>query len=148
MPTEISIGRCRSTRRSRESISTARTSRDSERSSGYSNLDVESADQGPLPFSWRADHRDPFGLRRHGRALAVLIGPGQGHDGTMLASLLDGIRVPRSGGRVTRTRPDRVRADKAYASPVNRKLLRANHITAVIPGEYRPLVVVGWIVNR
>src|SRR5215470_2313210 len=34
-----------------------------------------------------------------GRPLAVVITPGQRHDSTQLAPVLDGIRVPRPGGR-------------------------------------------------
>lgn len=51
----------------------------------------------------------------------------------MLAQVLDEIRVPRLGGGRPRTRPDAVLADKAYTSGVNRRMLRARGIRAVIP---------------
>lgn len=68
-----------------------------------------------------------------GRPLAVLVGPGQAHDGPMLPHLLAAIAVPRLGPGRARTRPDRVVADKAYSSRATRELLRARKIVAVIP---------------
>lgn len=44
-----------------------------------------------------------------------------------------GIRVARPGGGHPRTRPDRVRADKAYSSRAIRAHLRRRHIPATIP---------------
>lgn len=58
---------------------------------------------------------------------------GQRNDGAMLEQVLDDIRVPRIGGGRPRTRPDAILADKAYGSGVNRRLLRARGIRAVIP---------------
>lgn len=58
---------------------------------------------------------------------------GQRNDGAMLEQVLDDIRVPRVGSGRPRTRPESVAADKAYASGVNRRMLRARGITAVIP---------------
>lgn len=43
------------------------------------------------------------------------------------------LRVDRTGSRRTRTRPERVRADKAYSSCAVRRELRRRGITAVIP---------------
>ncbi|MCZ4589333.1 IS5 family transposase [Rhodococcus opacus] len=68
-----------------------------------------------------------------GRPLSVLVGPGQAGDSPMLGPLLEGICVPRIGGGAPRTRPDEVRADKAYTSKANRELLRSKGIKAVIP---------------
>jgi transposase len=68
-----------------------------------------------------------------GRPLAVLVGPGQAHDGPMLPHLLAAIAVPRLGPGRARTRPDRVVADKAYSSRATRELLRSRQIGAVIP---------------
>ena len=68
-----------------------------------------------------------------GRPLAVLVGPGQAHDGPMLPHLLAAIAVPRLGPGRARTRPNRVVADKAYSSRATRELLRSRHIVAVIP---------------
>jgi transposase len=68
-----------------------------------------------------------------GRPLAVLIGPGQAHDGPMLPFVLGAITVPRLGPGRARTRPDAVLGDKAYSSRATRRLLRSRGITAVIP---------------
>ncbi len=65
--------------------------------------------------------------------MAVVVTGGQRNDGAMLEQVLDDIRVPRIGAGRPRTRPDSVAADKAYASGVNRRMLRARGITAVIP---------------
>ena len=68
-----------------------------------------------------------------GRPLAVLIGPGQAHDGPMLPVVLGAIVVPRMGPGRARTRPDAGLGDKAYSSRATRRLLRSRGITAVIP---------------
>lgn len=68
-----------------------------------------------------------------GLPLAVVVTGGQRNDGAMLEQVLDDIRVPRTGAGRPRTRPDSVAADKAYANGVNRRMLRARGITAVIP---------------
>jgi transposase len=47
---------------------------------------------------------------------------------------LDGIRIPRIGGRGRpRTRPDRLIADKGYSYPRCRRLLRERQIKHTIP---------------
>jgi len=63
----------------------------------------------------------------------VLVGPGQAHDGPVFEHLLAHLKVGRRGGGRPRTRPDRVRADKAYSSRANRARLRRRRIGAVIP---------------
>jgi putative transposase len=50
----------------------------------------------------------------------------------MLPILLEQLRVPRIGRGRPRTRPQRLRADKAYTSRANRALLRRRAIRAVI----------------
>lgn len=62
----------------------------------------------------------------------MLIGPGQAGDSPAFPILLDQLSVPRLGRGRPRTRPDRVRGDKAYSSKANRDLLRRRGITAVI----------------
>ena len=56
----------------------------------------------------------------------------------MLEQVLADIRVPGVGGGRPRARPDAVLADKAYASGVNRRMLRARKIRAVIPEKSPP----------
>lgn len=69
----------------------------------------------------------------NGLPLAIVVTGGQRNDGAMLERVLDDIRVPRAGAGRPRTRPDAVIADKAYASGVNRRMLRDRGIRAVIP---------------
>ena len=70
----------------------------------------------------------------NGQPLSIVITPGHRHDSTQLAPVLDGIRVPRPGGRGRpRTRPDRLIADKGYSYPRCRQLLRQRQIPHTIP---------------
>ncbi len=59
----------------------------------------------------------------------VLVSAGQAHDGPVFEHLLDHLKV----GRRARTRPDRIRGDKAYSSRATRAQLRRRRIGAVIP---------------
>ncbi|WP_406351337.1 IS5 family transposase [Streptomyces sp. NBC_01635] len=68
-----------------------------------------------------------------GRPLALLITPGQRHDGVCAQPLLNGIRVPRLGPGRPRCRPDHVIADKAYSSRGFRAYLRRRGIGHTIP---------------
>lgn len=68
-----------------------------------------------------------------GRPLVVLVGPGQAGDAPVFPFLLAHLRVARRGRGRPRTRPDRVRGDKAYSSRAIRTLLRSRGIRAVIP---------------
>jgi putative transposase len=68
-----------------------------------------------------------------GRALTLIVSPGQAGDSPVLPLLLDQLRVPRKGGGRPRSRPARLRGDKAYSSRAHRALLRSRGITAVIP---------------
>ena len=75
----------------------------------------------------------------HGRPLAILATPGQRHEVTQLAALLDAGAVKRSGpdGRPgrgqPRKRPATLAGDKGYSFPSARRLLRRRGISAVIP---------------
>jgi putative transposase len=64
--------------------------------------------------------------------LVVLTGPGQAGDAPMFPILMGHLRVASGAGR-PRTRPDRIRGDKAYSSKAIREHLRARGIAAVIP---------------
>ncbi|WP_425324123.1 IS5 family transposase [Gordonia polyisoprenivorans] len=68
-----------------------------------------------------------------GRPLVNIVTGGQRNDGAMLAEVLADIHVPRIGVGRARTRPDAVLADKAYATGVNRDMLRDKGIKTVIP---------------
>jgi putative transposase len=68
-----------------------------------------------------------------GLPLVILVGAGQAGDNPVFEHLLAQLTVRRTAGGTPRTRPDRVRADKAYSSRHNRTLLRQRRIAAVIP---------------
>ncbi|MGP3992077.1 IS5 family transposase [Streptomyces sp. 3N207] len=68
-----------------------------------------------------------------GRPLAVVVTPGQAHDGQSLPLLLGDLRVPRTGAGRPRTTPTMLLGDKAYSSRAIRAALKARGITAVIP---------------
>jgi transposase len=64
----------------------------------------------------------------------VVLTPGQRHDSTQLAPVLDGIRVPRPDGQGRpRKRPDHLIADKGYSYDRCRRLLRRRDIRHTIP---------------
>ncbi|KPM50351.1 transposase [Frankia sp. R43] len=67
------------------------------------------------------------------KPLSVLVTAGQRGDSPQFTVVLDRIRVPRPGRGRPRTRPVRVRADKAYSSRANRTWLRRHGIAATIP---------------
>jgi len=67
-----------------------------------------------------------------GLPLVIAVTPGQSGDSPMLIPLLEQLRVARPVGR-PRTRPDRVRGDKAYSPRAIRQQLRDRGIRAVIP---------------
>lgn len=68
-----------------------------------------------------------------GRPLAVVVTPGQAHDGQSLPLLLGDLRVPRTGAGRPRTTPTMLLGDKAYSSRAIRAALKARGITTVIP---------------
>jgi transposase len=68
-----------------------------------------------------------------GRPLVVLVSAGQSHDGPVFEHLLGHLKVAGRRGGAPRTRPERVRGDKAYSSRATRAQLRRRRIVAVIP---------------
>src|SRR3954469_4700591 len=68
-----------------------------------------------------------------GRPLVVLVSAGQANDAPLFEHLLANLRVDRLGGGRPGTKPQRVRADKAYSGRAIRRELRRRGITAVIP---------------
>ncbi|MEU2930739.1 IS5 family transposase [Streptomyces sp. NPDC007251] len=69
------------------------------------------------------------------KPLSVVITAGQRGDSPQFEQVLEAIRVPRLGLGRPRKRPDRVRADKAYASRKNRAYLRRRGIRSTIPDK-------------
>jgi hypothetical protein len=78
----------------------------------------------------------------HGLPLVIAVAPGQAGDAPAALPLLSQLRVPRPTGR-PRTRPDRLRGDKAYSSRAIRAYLRERDITA--PNGARIVEVRGWL---
>ncbi|APS23759.1 transposase [Streptomyces sp. Tue 6075] len=60
---------------------------------------------------------------------------GQRGDSPQFEPVLEKVRVPRIGPGRPRVRPDRVRADNAYASRENRAYLRRRGILCTIPDK-------------
>jgi transposase len=67
------------------------------------------------------------------KVMSLLLTAGQRGDSPQFRNVLEKINVPRPGVGRPRTRPDRVRADKAYSSRANRAYLRRRGIRATIP---------------
>lgn len=65
--------------------------------------------------------------------MSLVITAGQRGDSPQFQVVLGRIRVPRLGPGRPRTRPDKVRADKAYGSRANRVYLRRRRIGCTIP---------------
>ena len=82
-----------------------------------------------LETALEAEMDEHLGYEKHD-----VSGRGSGNSRTPLFThLMDQLKMNRSGPSRPRTRPDRVRGDKAYLSNAIRTLLRDRGITAVIP---------------
>jgi transposase len=73
------------------------------------------------------------GCEQGRKPLGIVITAGQRGDSPQFTTVLEQIWVPRTGPGRSRTRPDRVLADKAYISKANRGYLRRRGIKATIP---------------
>lgn len=69
------------------------------------------------------------------KPMSIVITAGQRGDSPQFEPVLKKVRVARLGAGRPRTRPDRVRADKAYASRKNRAYLRRRGIRCTIPDK-------------
>lgn len=69
------------------------------------------------------------------KPMSIVKTPGHRGDSPQFEAVPEGIRVPRLGLDPPRTRPRRVRADKAYASAKNRARLRRRGIRCTIPDK-------------
>ncbi|MFJ4429053.1 IS5 family transposase [Streptomyces bobili] len=69
------------------------------------------------------------------KPMSIVITAGQRGDSPQFEPVLNKVRVPRLGPGRPRTRPDRVRADKAYASRKNRAYLLRRGIRCTIPDK-------------
>src|SRR6478736_7623174 len=101
--------------------------------SNYTNLRIEPPDHGIGRSRGGLTSKIHHLVDGAGRPLVVLVGAGQAHDGPVFEHLLAHLKVDRGTAAVPRTRPDRVRGDKAYSSRATRAQLRRRRIVAVIP---------------
>ncbi len=69
------------------------------------------------------------------KPMAIVVTAGHRGDSPQFETVLERVRVPRPGPGRPRTRPTRVRADKAYASRKNRAYLRRRGIRCTIPNK-------------
>ncbi|MFE4801923.1 IS5 family transposase [Streptomyces sp. NPDC056708] len=69
------------------------------------------------------------------KLMSIVVTAGQLGDSPQFEPVLKRVRVPRAGPGRPRVRPDRVRADKAYASRANRAYLRRRGIRCTIPDK-------------
>ncbi|MGW3360815.1 transposase [Streptomyces bungoensis] len=67
--------------------------------------------------------------------MSIVVTGGQRGDSPQFEPVLEEVRVPRIGAGQPRVRPNRVRADKAYASRRNRSYLRRRGIRCTIPDK-------------
>jgi transposase len=67
------------------------------------------------------------------KLMSLVLTGGQRGDSPQFITVLERVRVPRIGMGRARTRPDRVLADRAYASRANRAYLRQRRIKGTIP---------------
>lgn len=96
-------------------------------------FDVEPADHGLGRSRGGFTTKLHLAADQRQRPLALVVTPGQWADCPQFTTVLGEIRVPRLGVGGTRSRPDRVLADKAYSSAANRAYLRRRGIKATIP---------------
>jgi transposase len=100
-------------------------------------------------------------VERGGKLLVVLLTPGQRHEQTVFAQLMERGAVKRTGRGRPRLRPKRVCGDKGYSSGTIRRYLRRRGIGALIPHKknerpqprfdrttYRERNVVERLINR
>src|SRR5215212_2491268 len=129
-----SIGPWRWTPRSLGHTNTPRTSPATQGAgSNYNNPGVEPPDHGIGRSRGGLTSKIHHLVDGAGRPLVVLVSPGQTNDAPLFEHLLAPLRVDRPGRGRPRTRPDRLRGDKAYSSRAIRAELRRRGITAVIP---------------
>ncbi|MEU3497614.1 IS5 family transposase [Kitasatospora cineracea] len=96
-------------------------------------IDTEPADHGLGRSRGGLTTKLHLAVEQGQKPLSLLVTAGQRHDSPQFQPVLEGIRVPRTGPGRPRTRPAKVRADKAYGSRANRAYLRRRGIGCTIP---------------
>lgn len=75
------------------------------------------------------------------KRISIVVTAGQRGDSPQFEAVLEKVRVPRLGVGRPRIRPDRVRADKVYASRKHRAYLRRRGIRCTIPDKLSELLI-------
>nr|WP_234018683.1 IS5 family transposase [Streptomyces sp. SID8377] len=96
---------------------------------------VEPGDHGPGRSRGGFTTKVHLAVERGQNPMSIVVTAGQRGDSPQFETVLERVRVPRPGPGSPRTRPRRVRADKAYASRGNRAYLRRRGIRCTIPGK-------------
>ncbi|WP_431681305.1 IS5 family transposase [Kitasatospora sp. KL5] len=96
-------------------------------------VDAEPTDRGPGRSRGGLTTKIHLAVEQGQKPMSIVITAGQRGDSPQFEPVLEGIRVPRPGPGRPRTRPDKVRADKAHGSRKNRSCLRRRKIRCTIP---------------
>ncbi|MFF3254613.1 transposase [Actinacidiphila glaucinigra] len=96
---------------------------------------VEPGDHGPGRSRGGFTTKVHLAVERGQNPMSIVVTAGQRDDSPQFETVLERVRVPRPGPGSPRTRPRRVRADKACASRGNRAYLRRRGIRCTIPGK-------------
>ncbi|SDD84385.1 Transposase DDE domain-containing protein [Streptomyces prasinopilosus] len=94
---------------------------------------TESADHGLGRSRGGLSTKIHLSVEQSQKPMSLVITAGQRGDSPRFQVVLGRIQVPRIGPGRPRTRPDKVRADKAYGSRANRAYLRRRGIRCTIP---------------
>ncbi|MFD9246431.1 IS5 family transposase [Streptomyces sp. NPDC059556] len=98
-------------------------------------VDIEPADHGLGRSRGGLTTKLHLAVEQGQKPMSIVITAGQRGDSPQFEPVLEQIQVRRLGPGRPRTRPDRVRADKAYASRKNRAYLRRRGIRCTIPDK-------------
>jgi transposase len=96
-------------------------------------VDTEPADHGLGRSRGGLTTKLHFAVEQGQKPLSLVITAGHRHDSPRFQNVLDRVSVPRIGPGRPRTKPHKVRADRAYGSRANRAYLRRRGIRCTIP---------------
>ncbi|WP_344016982.1 IS5 family transposase, partial [Kitasatospora atroaurantiaca] len=96
-------------------------------------VDTEPADHGLGRSRGGLTTKLHLAVEQGQKPLSLVITAGHRHDSPQFQNVLDRVSVPRVGPGRPRTKPRKVRADKAYGSRANRAYLRRRGIRCTIP---------------
>lgn len=96
-------------------------------------VDAEPADHGLGRSRGGLTTKLHLAVEQRQKPLSLVVTAGQRGDSPQFQAVLGRVRVPRLGRGRPRTKPDKVRADKAYGSRADRSHLRRRKIRCTIP---------------